>query len=348
MLVCSHVAGAGVAMVDANQRLTLLDRLREFGFLWSLFVALVGAPSIISLYQSVFIGHDLSSVPQAFIDGYEEAQAILGGAVEPVLQPLLVWVSDLVGLEMTLHAHWRSLFVLALIVELSMARADYVEISRGSGLFTGLFGLARSLAVSLAAGSVPLDGGWWAQGLIAGLFAAFYSLFAGLNAFAALALELFFGLSLGNADETSALKQRMERRRERLAKIYREAAERIGRGPVILIRTVISTIFWALVFPVWAVIFLGWRTLLAGLFFFAAGAALSFVPGLAAQAGFAVLAGYIVMTGFLLVSTPASSIRIGASRTTDRVLARTGIILVGGFLGAGLVYVADWAIMNWG
>jgi hypothetical protein len=331
MLVCVLAAGAGVAMADANQRLTLRDRLREFGFLWSLFVALVGAPSIISLYQSAFVGHDLSALPQSFIEGYEEALAIFGGAVEPVLQPLLAWVSDLLGFEMTLHAHWRSLFVLALILALSYARACHIEMSWGSGLYSGLFGVAGGLAASLAAGSVPLDGGWWAQGLIAGLFAAFFVLFMLLEVY----VESALGLSLGDADRALAHK----RLRETVAKLFRETAGRTGRGPAILL----SIVLWALVIPFIAVIYLGWHVLLAGLIFFAAGAALSFVPGFTSLAGFAVLTGYIVMTGFVLVSTPYD-----VSRTKDRIVARAGVILVGGFLGAGLVYVADWAIMNWG
>lgn len=321
MLICVLVAGTRVAMADANQRLTLLDRFREFGFLWSLFVALVGAPSIISLYQSAFVGHDLSALPQSFIEGYEEALAIFGRAVEPALQPLLAWVSDLLGLEMTLHAHWRSLFVLASIVALSDVRARGIEIGWGSGLYHGLFLMVGGLAGSLAAGSVPLDGGWWAQGLIAGLFAAFFTLQLLLDI-----VGISHGLSFGDAYLAEILKKDWENR----AKRFRETAGRFGIGPAIAL--------WVVVYA-WLVAVMSFG---AGLTFFAAGAALSFVPGLALGAGFAALAGYIFLFALAFVC------RSGGSRRIDRAMGRSGFIMLGGFLGAGLVYVADWAIMNWG
>jgi hypothetical protein len=73
-----------------------------------------------------------------------------------------------------------------------------------------------------------------------------------------------------------------------------------------------------------------------GLFAYALAAGLSFAPGLAAGAGVLAFGGLVALLGIIMVGIGM----IGNNRFNTRL----GLITLGGFVAAGLVLVADWAL----
>lgn len=142
-------------------------RLDDFGAVPATLGGLIGAPSILSLLQSIYEARDLSTPLQAVVDSYNQGIASAAAIIEPALTPLVTWVGRMFGWEVDLHTHWRHLFVLCMIYLLAQLRIRRTE-KDGLRNWTDLpLGMVFALVGCLAAGMISPEGSWWAQGLIA-------------------------------------------------------------------------------------------------------------------------------------------------------------------------------------
>jgi hypothetical protein len=230
----------------------------------------------------------------------------MGDLVEPVIRPPLAWIGGLFGWELALNPNWRHLFVLCMVFVLANARSRLQGGGRPWALLDLVPAALGALVGSAAAGAVPWDGGWWAQGLIAAL-----PLTLGWLAWTAANL---FGSEIGGrlAQAPSGASA--------LAALG-HAARAVGEG----VGSVLSQML--IVVPPYFVIG------------FAAGAILSLVPGLGTSAGIVALGAFLVFVG---VGFLRSGLKQG-----EPSLVRSGLGILGGFLGAGLIFALDAALRLW-
>jgi len=155
---------------DDEERLIFADTMRDLLWFTALFSAVVGGPSILSILQTIFVEHRLVDALQWIVDGYDAVVAVLGAAVEPLLVPLIAWFGGLFGWEMSLQPYWKPLFLLAMLPVTSLARMarDVSGFKLRDAAATAVRVMA-ALAGAVAASLLPLDGGWWVQGLAAAL-----------------------------------------------------------------------------------------------------------------------------------------------------------------------------------
>jgi len=145
---------------------TLRDALDDVGWFWLTFTSLVSAPSILSLAQMIF-EHRFVEALQWIVDGYNDILAFMGGAIEPLVRPVIDWLNQALNWRLELYPHWRPLFVVTMLVGAGAVRnawqlgAYSVAVTYGAGWTLG------ALIGALGAGLAPLGGMWWSQGLAA-------------------------------------------------------------------------------------------------------------------------------------------------------------------------------------
>lgn len=153
----------------AEEKLSARRAFKDISFFWWLFGVIVGAPSIVSIVQSVFLDKPLITPLQWAQDRYDEALDVLGQLMEPFLVPLVQWVGNLFDWDLTLQPHWRPLFVLVMVSALPFVRDSWRERARSYAVWQfvliGGFGLIGCLAAAL----LPRAGPWYVQGLITAL-----------------------------------------------------------------------------------------------------------------------------------------------------------------------------------
>jgi hypothetical protein len=157
-------------MADAAKpdKLTLGEALKDLGWFPILFAVAVGGPSILSIIESVLVDHQLVPALQWIVDGYNRIMAVLGAAVEPLVQPAIDWVNARFGWELVLDPVWRPVFGLMMAFFIPMIRALLK-----SGIFGivpilgGSVGILAVLAVALCLGLFATGSGWVTQGIVA-------------------------------------------------------------------------------------------------------------------------------------------------------------------------------------
>ena len=185
-------------------RLTLPEAVEDLGYFWGLFSTLVGAPSILTIFQMIFLEHRLIPALQWVVDSWNELMALLGAAVEPLLQPLVDWINAQFDWSLALDPVWRPLFALGIVFAMASFRgawpgAKSAHIVRAivmSAFFFGVTGLC-ALVGAVAASLVPNQSVWWAQGLIAATPTAMFVFGAGLGLTGAVALVSKWGAAMG-------------------------------------------------------------------------------------------------------------------------------------------------------
>ncbi|MGQ0532812.1 MAG: hypothetical protein ACT4OF_09015 [Caulobacteraceae bacterium] len=142
---------------------TLGAALKELGWFWGLFAFALGAPSLLSIFQMVFLEHRLIEALQEIVDAYNRMLAYLSAYIEPLLHQLIAWMFTV---PVELHAHWRPLFVLMMLHETADARNMWRFGAQAAAIARWLPGSIGAFIGAFLAGLAPLDGPWWAQGLI--------------------------------------------------------------------------------------------------------------------------------------------------------------------------------------
>jgi hypothetical protein len=152
---------------ETKTRLTLGDALKDFGWFALVFTMVVGGTSVLALLETVFVEHRLIAVFQWIVDGYNRIAAVVGAMVEPLMQPLVDWLNAQFGLTLALAPHWRPLFILGMVLVVGLARTAWRAGHKQDAMLAILVIGAGALVGALVSGLMPLEGGWWAQGLAA-------------------------------------------------------------------------------------------------------------------------------------------------------------------------------------
>jgi hypothetical protein len=167
-----------------NTRLTFGEALKDFGWFALLFTMVVGGTSVLALLETVFVEHRLIALFQWIVDGYDRIATLAAAMIEPLLLPLIDWLNAQLHLSVQLAPHWRPLFILGMVLVVGLARGAWRSGHRRDAVLAILVIGAGALIGALVSGLMPVEGGWWAQGL--GAAAPTLALFAFFGAAAAL------------------------------------------------------------------------------------------------------------------------------------------------------------------
>jgi hypothetical protein len=145
----------------------------------------LGGLSMIDILEKAIIQRDLHlTTPfEIVLGGYRRITALLATAVEPMLQPIISWLGGVLHWRLVLQPHWRSFFVVGLIVAMGFMRTQGGDVNalRWSHITTGAAIAVGALLSAVAIGIFPLSGAWWAQGLAAATSTAFIMAFMGVG-----------------------------------------------------------------------------------------------------------------------------------------------------------------------
>ena len=150
-----------------ERKLTLWEAAKDLGWFPALLATVVGAPSLLTLLQMVREGFRLSAALQWIVEGYKVLTAEMAAWIEPMITPVISWISSLLGWKLVLHSHWQPLFLLAMVYVVAGARMGWREGRRFDAAFFGVAMGAFALVGAILAGLVPFTNTWWAQGFIA-------------------------------------------------------------------------------------------------------------------------------------------------------------------------------------
>lgn len=116
------------------EKLTLGEALKDLGWFPIMFAVGVGGPSILAIIECVLVNHQLVPALQWIVEGYNRIMAVLGAAVEPLVQPAIDWVNARFGWTLELDPVWRPMFALGMIfpvADLRSSRAKGVPQNQG-------------------------------------------------------------------------------------------------------------------------------------------------------------------------------------------------------------------------
>jgi hypothetical protein len=156
------------------EKLTLGEALKDLGWFPLLFAVVVGGPSILAILEQVLVSHQLVPALQWIVDGYSRMMAVLGAAVEPLVQPPIDWMNAWFGWSLTLGTVWRPVFALCMVFLMALMRTGLRSgnVARAA-INGGLLG-TWLLAVALLIGLFSAGAGWLAQGAVAAVPVAMF------------------------------------------------------------------------------------------------------------------------------------------------------------------------------
>ena len=161
-------------------KLTLFGAAKDLGFFFWLFSAVVGAPSVLSLFKTVFVDLSFSGFLETLIAGYRELLDTIAGLLEPIATAVIHRFGTWLDFELELQPHWQPLFVLISIFITANIRTLWND---GYAKTTILFGAVMvlfALIGSWIAGIIAPQAPWWAQG-DCGVGAHFFSFLRALR-----------------------------------------------------------------------------------------------------------------------------------------------------------------------
>ena len=151
---------------------TFLEAVKAIGW-FPLTLMGIGGISVVDLLDKAILEHDLNLITpfQIALHGYRRIAALAAAAIEPILQPVLARLSELLHVKIVLQPYWRPLFFVGLIYASMLAKVG-TAISDTPPIWNlvpatcvGLFALLCAIVV----GVVPLTASWWAQGVGIGI-----------------------------------------------------------------------------------------------------------------------------------------------------------------------------------
>jgi hypothetical protein len=303
--------------------LTLLQALKEIGWLPALYASIVGGPSLLSILQTVsqILHRDfrLSGALQWIVDGYNELTAYLSALVEPFATPAINWLNEVFNWHLTLYPHWRPLFLLVSIFAITRFReewrfawgfADLPNIIfsrtmlRSAALFRCALYVAWILVGALIAGVLPPQPTWWLQGTLAALPMSFF-------AAATRVYSLTMLMVVPQQQKRDIRRLFLVRGKPVHVPLRTRLAQVTRQSPTILL---FATVCWVAVFTL--------------------AATFSFVDAIGPAAGIVTIVGMIVAYALWLLS---------GAHAGD---VRSGLSMLSGFITAGMVVAAD-ALVKW-
>ncbi|MAK60146.1 MAG: hypothetical protein CMK09_04130 [Ponticaulis sp.] len=161
-----------------GEDLTLWGAIRDLGFIFWLFTFVIGAPSILSLIQTVFVDFRFVDLLQWIIDGYSQLLDTLASVLEPIAIALFRQMKSLFGFDLSLRPHWQPLFIVLSIFISANTRSLWNDGYRETTFLFAFFMVIAALLGSWIAGVIPSNAVWWMQGLAAA--APTFLLFVGM------------------------------------------------------------------------------------------------------------------------------------------------------------------------
>lgn len=151
-----------------THRLTLREAWDDVGWFSATFSSIVGGPSLLALFQMVFVEYRFVDALQWIVDGYNDIVSVLAAYVEPLMTPVIAWLNEMFSWRLDLHAHWRPLFLLTMIWVTASTRMNWQPPVRIFDVVVGLPLLAlASLIGAAAAGVIAVDARWLGQAVMA-------------------------------------------------------------------------------------------------------------------------------------------------------------------------------------
>lgn len=150
---------------------TLGDALKDLGWFPFVLATVVGAPSLLVLWETIFVDHRLIDGLQAIVDLYHRVMTAVGAIVEPWLRPGVAWLSQQIGISLTLDPIWRPIFTLGVMLTVGFVRGSSAG---NTDTFLDTFAFAATLILgafvgAIAVGLMPIVQVWWIQGAVAAL-----------------------------------------------------------------------------------------------------------------------------------------------------------------------------------
>jgi hypothetical protein len=295
-----------VDWIDGSGRLTLKQALDDLGWFWAIFTSLVNAPSILSLLQMVFLEHRLIDALQWIVDGYNDIAAQLGAWCEPVLQPVWDWLNTTFGWSLSLMPHWRPAFILTMLLVLAFVRQSWRHSAN-----VGKRGWSPTATPQAARGQIGIAAIGLGVGALLGAVATGLIPLDGRWWVQGLAAGMPILITFAAAEIIETVLRNLDfagRKRRRA----------MGLSP-------------------WSFDTLMLQAgLVLGALAFGLGAAISFIPYVAAGAG-------LLSLGALVFAAGAMTLLQGLSKG-DRMWSRVGLTVLGGFVVAGIILAADAAV----
>lgn len=271
-----------MSSVHDEERLRLRVARKDFFWLPLTLISIGGGLALIDIAERVvFDGLTLITPFQIVLDGYHRVTALIGAIVEPWFEPAINWLSTCFDWKVHFQPHWRSVFVLCMVVVMGILRAYTNWGQWGRATLGCVLMSSGALGAAIVVGALPLAGAWWVQGLIAAV-PVFMLL---------VTLGMFISISslLGRADVSKLL-------------------------AFVRTLTLITAVLCAALFGLAAV--------------------LSFIPPIARSAGMLTLAASVAAIAAALIF---------AGHPT--VTGRAGVVMLGGFVAAGLILLSNWAVI---
>lgn len=154
---------------NALEKLTLWKAINDLGWAFLLFATVVGAPSVLQIGQYAFPTFRLTPYFQWVVDGWHQITDLMAAMLEPSIQPAIDWLNRLLDLNVVLNPVWRPLFALSIAFVASLVRSSVRDRDYLLAVLLLAIGCLGSLLGSVLAGLTANIGGWFAQGLVAGL-----------------------------------------------------------------------------------------------------------------------------------------------------------------------------------
>lgn len=140
--------------------------MQDLGFFWWIFGVVVGTPSVVTLYQTVFVDQKLGKIFQDIIDGYNQFLQIIGNLIEPWIVPFIEWILQPFNLNVEVYPHWRSVFILSMIPVFSFSRVMSKETGMFAGILVSVWAALYFLVSSIIGGAIPIGAGFIWQVII--------------------------------------------------------------------------------------------------------------------------------------------------------------------------------------
>ncbi|MEM6410345.1 MAG: hypothetical protein AAF683_02265 [Pseudomonadota bacterium] len=152
-----------------QDELTVWTAAKDLGFISWLFAAVVGAPSVLSLTQIVFVDFSPTELLQWLLDGYNDLLSVLTAILSPIATVAVAFIEGIIEVPLELSRHWQPLFVLLVIFISSNTRALLDDGYPKPAIVFAITMVIAAFGGALSAGVIPPEGPWWLQGMAVGV-----------------------------------------------------------------------------------------------------------------------------------------------------------------------------------
>jgi hypothetical protein len=107
---------------ERAEKLSQRNATKDITWLPAMYAAVVGAPSLMAIIQTVFEAWRLTPAFQWIVDGYSFITAQLASYSEPYILLAIIWINTRLGWHLVLDPIWRPFFLLFFILPVASSR----------------------------------------------------------------------------------------------------------------------------------------------------------------------------------------------------------------------------------